>query len=909
MVLARSPWRRLVLGVASLVGVAQHAAIVEGNYTNIIVSEEGGGFVASSVQSASTQDLPAGTIDLTFAAGADGFDGHVVVAGPSALQTDGGSNIDKARELRHAAMLFAQWLNSERGGLRVAGRRLSLTLQWVDDRNSKLQVANATARALRLLPADFAMGGYSSGLTEYSAAQARADGKLMVVAGASRTTLFTEDPVVFGFLPSGNEKHISIFESILHIATEVDAGRVNASNADACGSVGCRAQLRYGALGACPSWKLELADAYFGAVSEPASDETSPEEFRLALGILKASNVTVLEICKLSVAQFKNITEIMEALSFEVYVLISTSTVLTPEFEELTQNGWWQSAYTLDATPWIPVPGAQGSFSGMTSEEFADKYYTSWGESPTYLGAAQYSALCALCAAIESADSLDSVAVAEKLRNLSLLEFYGEISFNAAGQILLDHLVLQAPQADLHAFEPEVIYPPTTDRTRRFVFPKPPWSQERCRYNSKTADGQECSGNGLCSLEGQCICSDTWQGSYCELSILTNSSAEDELEKLVDWIIGVSIAVACTIVMCVIAGCLRRRRRKLEASYLQQLEEAVLRDAEEQILDAKRSLCSLGWTPHCVDTHLSGIRRRNSEEAGVSVAYILSQDFLDLAQSRTGKADPTFHDLKNAFFFTDQPIGADIVCPRDGRLGCALIDTLSPQHRQRATHFLSWTWAYSISIVRDALRHWLKISDSRAEEVFVYMCFFVNNQHRILVSAERTGSEDLGRCFESNLTRIGNVVALLDTWDKPRYLTRIWTIFEQLIAIKLGIPVTIVLPEHAAEDLLLEIEQGKSGILRVKEALTRVDSKSAKATCIEDEKAVKALIQKSFSDGFAYVDDQIIKFMVHWVGHEMEAHMKALVTKGEAASPSRGKARESELLSDQTSEGQHKIDL
>ena len=44
------------------------------------------------------------------------------------------------------------------------------------------------------------------------------------------------------------------------------------------------------------------------------------------------------------------------------------------------------------------------------------------------------------------------------------------------------------------------------------------------------------------------------------------------------------------------------------------------------------------------------------------------------------------------------------------------------------------------------------------------------------------GSDDLEDVFESNLKRIGKMVAILDTWDAPMYLTRIWTVYEQYVA-------------------------------------------------------------------------------------------------------------------------------
>lgn len=68
-----------------------------------------------------------------------------------------------------------------------------------------------------------------------------------------------------------------------------------------------------------------------------------------------------------------------------------------------------------------------------------------------------------------------------------------------------------------------------------------------------------------------------------------------------------------------------------------------------------------------------------------------------------------------------------------------------------------------------------------------------------MVSGAKTGSEELDRIFEGNLCRIGRLgailyhfiiflylrkmIALLDNWQKPVYLTRIWTIFEQYVAV------------------------------------------------------------------------------------------------------------------------------
>ena len=69
------------------------------------------------------------------------------------------------------------------------------------------------------------------------------------------------------------------------------------------------------------------------------------------------------------------------------------------------------------------------------------------------------------------------------------------------------------------------------------------------------------------------------------------------------------------------------------------------------------------------------------------------------------------------------------------------------------------------------------------------MCFFANNQYRIIVEGSKAGSDNLEDVFEKNLKRIGRMVAILDTWDQPVYLSRVWTVYEQFVASTLQIQV------------------------------------------------------------------------------------------------------------------------
>lgn len=131
--------------------------------------------------------------------------------------------------------------------------------------------------------------------------------------------------------------------------------------------------------------------------------------------------------------------------------------------------------------------------------------------------------------------------------------------------------------------------------------------------------------------------------------------------------------------------------------------------------------------------------------------------------------------------------------------GCSLVDTRPAQQRKEATHFLSWVWRYSLSTVCSSTERWVRTYKLDPKEVFFFVCFFCNNQHRLLVERTANGSDNLEEVFEARLLRIKKVVALLDTWDSPMYTTRVWCIFEQYEVCRLGIDMHFAMqPEPAA---------------------------------------------------------------------------------------------------------------
>ncbi|CAE7546328.1 unnamed protein product [Symbiodinium sp. CCMP2456] len=330
-------------------------------------------------------------------------------------------------------------------------------------------------------------------------------------------------------------------------------------------------------------------------------------------------------------------------------------------------------------------------------------------------------------------------------------------------------------------------------------------------------------------------------------------------------------AAGCLALLIVILGFVfsyRRTRRAAKAENLMaQLFQDLWDEGPNTAVQYQRLLRGLGVDKATAAGRIQEFRRLQSQRGGVSMSYLLSSDFRDLAQKRTGQSDPTFNEMKDAFWLSDDPIGQKVICPRDGREGCALVDWIPRQHRRQQTHFMSWTWRYHLSQITSALdmhRSSSSMPEQMPEDVFFYMCFFVNNQFRIIVEATGLGSDNLEEVFESNLRRIGRMIAILDTWDEPVYLTRIWTVYEQFVASKSGIEVRFAMPQQASESLELQVSRGREGINTVTKSVSCVDAMNARAWKQEDEMKVKLLIQQTV--GFKHVNNHVTEVRATWIG-------------------------------------------
>ncbi len=134
--------------------------------------------------------------------------------------------------------------------------------------------------------------------------------------------------------------------------------------------------------------------------------------------------------------------------------------------------------------------------------------------------------------------------------------------------------------------------------------------------------------------------------------------------------------------------------------------------------------------------------------------------------------------------------GMDVKCPRDGKLGAAYVDCLKGEdHVGQANVMLSYSWGNTFTEILDVVSFYCEKTQSDPKRTYVWICCLCNNQHRVVDNLQNGTTVDFTEfesTFRNKVLGIGNVLALLGPWDAPKYLTRVWCIFELFTANKVS---------------------------------------------------------------------------------------------------------------------------
>lgn len=256
-----------------------------------------------------------------------------------------------------------------------------------------------------------------------------------------------------------------------------------------------------------------------------------------------------------------------------------------------------------------------------------------------------------------------------------------------------------------------------------------------------------------------------------------------------------------------------------------------------------------------------------SEDLGVCAAYLVKQFPEDITNIPGTDFNvhgvTTFSELGHFFWgekgkFQGFNGCAEHICPRDGMAGSSLVDSLEGDKSGNATHFVSWCWNYTIETVVSALTLFVEDNHLDATQVFFWMCFFCNNQRKMLIQKEDCS---LTSTFGDRLQKIGRMIILLDTYQGPYYTKRVWCIYETYVSTTSGVKTDVAIPKSVKHMFNKTLEHG--GFSEIAASLSDIDAESAQASKQADAHEIKGLIRNSI--GFPAVNETVKCALINWL--------------------------------------------
>jgi len=227
------------------------------------------------------------------------------------------------------------------------------------------------------------------------------------------------------------------------------------------------------------------------------------------------------------------------------------------------------------------------------------------------------------------------------------------------------------------------------------------------------------------------------------------------------------------------------------------------------------------------------------------------------------------------------PRAAETICPRDGELGAAYVDIVDGEENVgRATHMLSYTWSYVFKDIVDSLVAWCKQNKKDPKTIRIWMCCFCINQYRV-IKAQEAGLvvpfEEFRKEFESRVRGIGQVLALMGSWQMTLYVQRVWCVFELYTAMMLQATdpttynLTLVMSPKEAEEFREKLLEGH-GMESVWKALNHIKVEKADAFVKEDRDRILQLVEEG--PGYARMNKEIVEKLHEWFTNNSERYLR-----------------------------------
>jgi len=292
--------------------------------------------------------------------------------------------------------------------------------------------------------------------------------------------------------------------------------------------------------------------------------------------------------------------------------------------------------------------------------------------------------------------------------------------------------------------------------------------------------------------------------------------------------------------------------------------------------------------------------RTHIDLQGISVGYLEKQLMKEVTDANLDESSKIYEledlaDLEIGGVVRRK--GVNVVCPIDGEIGAAYVHSITdPNAVGRAEVMLSYTWGYTIGDIIDTLKVYCKKIGKSPDEVYVWICFLCVNQHRVVAmrrKGENISFAKFRAVFNSRVTRIGHILAMMAPWEAPGYLTRVWCVFEIFTAQSNNCKITITMPSKE-RTRFIEGMMNDGGIQHNQLFITLAytDVEKAKASVESDRIDILEIVQKEV--GYDKFNDIVSGLLKQWAVDSVIAEVE---TGGIDLKDDNSKKRHAKLLS------------
>jgi GTPase SAR1 family protein/tetratricopeptide (TPR) repeat protein len=243
--------------------------------------------------------------------------------------------------------------------------------------------------------------------------------------------------------------------------------------------------------------------------------------------------------------------------------------------------------------------------------------------------------------------------------------------------------------------------------------------------------------------------------------------------------------------------------------------------------------------------------------SGVRVSYF--KVFIELFGGREKLAGMTTFDVKERFVLPHKNLKATQLS------WCEYLLSEGNEGNYVATAqiFLSHAWSYKFLDVIDAVERHFK---EGKQDPYIWFDVFSVSQHK-------SESRDINwwqSTFQEAVGCMRQVLMVMQPWDNPTTLTRVWCIFETYSCEATQSRFGIVMTEDESNRLVADICKDPEALLRT---LSTISCEASKATKDEDKDQILEVIQRSV--GFVRLDSMVSRKVEEAVYQEIHSKLNA----------------------------------